>query len=155
VALDLPIFDTDRVRVRQIAANLLSNAIKYTRSGSVLVRASHRPAGATGETGDWALVEVIDTGPGIAPEKHDVIFEEFSRLESGECRGAGLGLAISKLLAHALGGHIAVQSAPGHGSAFMLWLPLHRRAPPIQHSAPPRVSHASDTSEHVRTPAAS
>jgi signal transduction histidine kinase len=128
VDLDLPIIDTDRERVRQIAANLLSNTIKYTKSGSVLVRASHRPAGATGETGNWALVEVIDTGPGIPLEKHDIIFEEFSRLESGERRGAGLGLAISKLLAHALGGHIAVQSAPGHGSAFTLWLPLGNRA---------------------------
>jgi signal transduction histidine kinase len=145
VALDLPVIDTDRERVRQIVANLLSNAIKYTESGSVLVRASHRPTGSSDEAGDWALVEVVDTGPGIPAHKQDVIFEEFSRLGTGEHRGAGLGLAISKLLAQALGGHIAVQSAPGQGSTFTLWLPLHEPAAPMRSSAP------ADAPAHVRT----
>jgi signal transduction histidine kinase len=136
VALDLPAVDTDPARVHQITANLLSNAIKYTGSGSVLVRASHHPTGSADEPGDWALVEVVDTGPGIPAHKHDVIFEEFNRLGSGERRGAGLGLAISKLLAHALGGHITVRSVPGQGSTFTLWLPLHEPASRIQLSPP-------------------
>jgi signal transduction histidine kinase len=124
VELGLPIIETDGGRVRQIASNLLSNAIKYTGSGSVLVRATQRPTGPFGDAGDWALVEVVDTGPGIPSHKQGVIFEEFSRLGAGEQQGAGLGLAISKLLAQALGGHIGVQSESGQGSTFTLWLPL-------------------------------
>ena len=132
--LGLPVLETDRGRVRQIVANLLSNAIKYTGSGSVLVRTSHRPVGPSGDPGDWALVEVVDTGPGIPSHKQDVIFEEFSRLRAGAQQGAGLGLAISKLLAQALGGHISVRSEPGHGATFTLWLPLRR---PQRGTSPP------------------
>ncbi|AHG93205.1 ATP-binding region ATPase domain protein (plasmid) [Gemmatirosa kalamazoonensis] len=145
VALDLPLIDTDRVRVRQIVANLLSNAIKYTERGTVVVRASHRPTGASNEAGDWALIEVVDTGLGIPAHQQDVIFEEFSRLGSGEHRGAGLGLAISKLLAEALGGRITVQSVPGQGSTFTLWLPLHQPAARI------RASPAAGAPTYVRT----
>jgi signal transduction histidine kinase len=136
VALDLPVVDTDRARVHQITANLLSNAIKYTGSGSVLVRASHRPTGSADEPGDWALIEVVDTGPGIPAHQQDVIFEEFSRLGGSEHCGAGLGLAISKLLARALGGHITVRSVPGQGSTFTLWLPLALPASPTRSSSP-------------------
>jgi two-component system sensor histidine kinase TorS len=124
--LGLPVVETDRGRVRQIVANLLSNAIKYTDRGSVLVRTARRPVGPSGDAGDWALVEVVDTGPGIPSHEQDAIFEEFSRLGAGAQRGAGLGLAISKLLAQALGGHISVRSEPGHGATFTLWLPLRR-----------------------------
>ena len=111
------------------ASNLRSNAIKYTDSGSVLVRATHRPEGPAGETGGWALVEVVDTGRGVPAHQQDVVFEEFSRLGAGDHPGAGLGLAISELLAQALGGHISVQSEPGRGSTFTLWLPLRRPVP--------------------------
>ena len=122
VECDDPVVDTDRVRVRQIAANLLSNAIKYTDQGSVEVRVTRRPPASPEEAEGWLLLEVADTGMGIAPDKQDFIFEEFSRI--GDDRtGAGLGLAISKLLAQALGGRLTVRSEEGSGSTFTLWLP--------------------------------
>lgn len=127
---DVPIIETDVARLRQIAANLLSNAIKYTAHGSVLVRARRQPAaGACHRDGDWVLLDVTDSGAGIPADKQDYIFEEFSRLQGSAAPGAGLGLAISKLLAQALGGDISVSSRLGYGSTFTLWLPLHVSAP--------------------------
>jgi signal transduction histidine kinase len=124
VERDPPIIETDGPRVRQIVSNLLSNAIKYTKHGSVLVRVRRLPTSPTGDDGAWALIELVDSGSGIPSDKKDYIFEEFSRLGDGDTPGAGLGLAISKLLAQALGGHITVESEFGHGSTFTLWLPL-------------------------------
>ena len=123
---DGPVVATDRVRVRQIVANLISNAIKYTSRGSITVRVRGQPAGSSVDERDGAVLEVTDSGAGIAPEKQDYIFEEFSRLGSGEAPGAGLGLAISKLLAQRLGGYITIASEIGSGSTFTLWLPLRR-----------------------------
>ena len=71
------------------------------------------------------VVEVIDTGPGIPADRQEFIFQEFSRIGDSNKPGAGLGLAISRLLAQALGGQISVESEPGNGSTFTLWLPLH------------------------------
>lgn len=126
VEVDTPIVETDEARVRQIASNLLSNAIKYTEHGSVLLRARRQPAGPSNPEGGWVLLEFTDSGAGIPADKQDYIFEEFSRLGGGDTPGAGLGLAISKLLAQALGGDISVESEVGHGSTFALWLPLRR-----------------------------
>jgi signal transduction histidine kinase/CHASE3 domain sensor protein len=128
VGPDQQIIETDPARVRQIAANLLSNAMKYTKHGSVQVRVRRQPADPSGDGDAWALIEFVDTGPGIPPDKKDYIFEEFSRLDGADTPGAGLGLAISKLLAQALGGHLTVESEPGHGSTFTLWLPLRTPA---------------------------
>jgi signal transduction histidine kinase len=127
VGSDQLIIETDRARVLQISANLLTNAIKYTQHGSVLVRTYRQPGSAGGGEGDWALIEFTDSGPGIPPDKREYIFEEFSRL-GGDTPGAGLGLAISKLLAQALGGRITLESELGHGSTFTLWLPLRTPA---------------------------
>jgi signal transduction histidine kinase len=121
---DLPIIRTSRSRVRQIASNLLSNAIKYTETGSVSVRATYESTGPFADTGDWVAVEFSDTGRGIPSEKFDFIFQEFSRIGDPSKSGAGLGLAISRLLAQALCGHITVASELGRGSAFTLWLPV-------------------------------
>lgn len=121
----LPILQTSGARVRQIVSNLLSNAIKYTEKGSVTVRALRRRGGPFGDAEDWEVVEFIDTGPGIPLQKQEFIFEEFSRIGGDDKPGAGLGLAISRVLAEALGGHISVESEIGHGSTFTLWLPLH------------------------------
>jgi signal transduction histidine kinase len=121
---ELPLVRTSRTRVRQIVANLLSNAIKYTDNGSVAVTAARRPVGPGGDAGDWVVIEVADTGRGIPPDKLDFIFEEFGRIGDSDQTGAGLGLAISRLLAHALGGQITVRSQLGIGSTFILWLPL-------------------------------
>jgi signal transduction histidine kinase len=126
---DGPTVESDRARVRQIVANLLSNAIKYTRQGSITVRARRRAGQSGGDEGGGAVLEVADTGAGIAAEKQDYIFEEFSRLGSGDAGGAGgagLGLAISNLLAQRLGGRISVESEVGRGSTFTLWLPMRR-----------------------------
>jgi signal transduction histidine kinase len=124
VDADLPTICTSTTRVGQIASNLLSNAIKYTATGSVTLRALRRPFGPLGDTGDWLVIEIIDTGRGVPPDQFDVIFEEFKRIGDTDKPGAGLGLAISRLLAQALGGHISVKSEIGHGSTFALWLPV-------------------------------
>jgi len=123
VAPDLPIIRTSRLRVRQILSNLLSNAIKYTDAGSVAVRATYEAQAPFADTRDWVAVEFSDTGRGIPSEKFDFIFQEFSRIGDTAKSGAGLGLAISRLLAQALGGHITVTSELGRGSTFTLWLP--------------------------------
>jgi signal transduction histidine kinase len=75
-------------------------------------------------------IDVSDEGPGIPPEKQEFIFEDFSRIAPEHKTGAGLGLAISRLLAQALGGHLTVDSAVGVGSTFSLWLPAVEGAPP-------------------------
>jgi signal transduction histidine kinase len=124
VAADIPLIRTSRTRLRQITSNLLSNAIKYTHTGSVTVTVSRCAATDDGEAVDWVLVDVTDTGLGIAPDKFDFIFQEFGRVGGSETPGAGLGLAISRLLAQALGGRITVASELGRGSTFTLWLPL-------------------------------
>lgn len=126
VVTDLPAaFPTllsDPVRVGQILGNLLGNAIKYTETGSVAVRVGLR-ADDTGR--EWSVIDVADTGPGIAEDDQRVIFNEFKRLDvSSGTAGAGIGLAISRRLAGLLGGHITVESGLGLGSRFTLWLPF-------------------------------
>src|SRR3954467_308356 len=120
----------DPDRVRQILVNLLSNAVKFTNpGGSVKLNcgtSDHVDPGArlVGE-GPWAYIRVSDTGIGMAPEQLVRIFEPFVQAETGYTRtegGTGLGLTISRRLARLMGGDIAVQSAPGKGSTFTLWL---------------------------------
>ena len=116
----LPIIATDDDRVRQILGNLLSNAIKYTeRGGRVCVRTGQRP----NEKGDCMVVEVEDTGIGIPEDKMHLLFEEFARIDPMVKPGLGLGLAISRRVARALGGEITLKSKRGEGSIFTLWLP--------------------------------
>ncbi|MEX2572455.1 MAG: ATP-binding protein [Gemmatimonadota bacterium] len=113
---------TDPARVRQILLNLLSNAIKFTEAGRVTVRLQ--------QLDDLLEVSVSDTGPGIAPEDHDRVFEEFEqthRTPSGA--GTGLGLPISKRLAELLGGELELHSELGKGSTFVLKLPLQEETP--------------------------
>lgn len=133
----IPLIATNGARVRQIASNLLSNAIKYTDAGAVRVRTRRLSANQAGLAvtdaqaainGEWALIEFADSGPGIPLHQRDFIFEEFSRLNADK-PGAGLGLAISELLAQALGGRISVESELGRGSTFTLWLPLREASP--------------------------
>jgi CheY-like chemotaxis protein len=106
----------DRQRVRQILVNLVGNALKFTGEGSVDVEIGGRT--------DAALhIEVRDTGPGIPADQHAAIFEEFRQAE-GTAPGIGLGLAISRRLARAMGGSITLESELGRGSVFLLTLPL-------------------------------
>jgi len=116
---------TSRSRIRQIVANLSSNAIKYTDSGGVTVQAMRRTVDPAGEPGEWVTIAFSDTGRGIPPDKLEFIFQEFGRIGDSDKIGAGLGLAISRLLAQALGGHLTVESELGVGSTFTLWLPSH------------------------------
>ena len=107
-------------RLEQIVVNLLSNALRYTDAGGsvrVVVR----------RDGDDALLEVRDTGIGIAPEDLPRVFTRFWRGEKSRSRdtgGAGIGLSIVKELVQAHGGAIAVESVPGEGSVFRVTLPL-------------------------------
>ncbi len=108
----------DADRTRHILLNLASNAVRYTPSGSVVF--------AIIPHGKEVSVSVQDTGPGIAPEHLDRIFDRFFRIDQSRSRelgGTGLGLAIARLLAELQGGRIEVDSAPGRGSTFTLWLP--------------------------------
>jgi signal transduction histidine kinase len=108
----------DERRIRQVIFNLLSNAVKFTPAGgSVYVQAAQ----VNGEV----RVSVADTGPGIAPEDHERIFEEFQQTETGvgQREGTGLGLALSKRLVELHGGRIWVDSALGQGSTFVFTLP--------------------------------
>ncbi len=116
----------DPIRVRQILHNLVSNAVKFTARGTVRVRALRR-AGRL-------VLEVADTGPGIAAERQGALFQKFVQEDASTTRrygGSGLGLAICRELAELMGGRISVVSEPGAGSTFMVSLPLTRvRAAP-------------------------
>ena len=113
----------DGERTRHVLLNLASNAVRYTSSGQITF-ALHRDGTRVG-------VSVHDTGPGIAAEHVERIFDRFFRVDQSRSRslgGTGLGLAIARLLAELQGGTIAVESAPGKGSTFTLWLPAAGRA---------------------------
>jgi signal transduction histidine kinase len=120
---DLPPVRTDAARVRQILGNLLSNAIKYTDRGAVEVTVEETRHEGDGDGRRGVAVHVGDSGCGIPPEQIQLLFLEFSRLGS-EREGVGLGLAISRRVASAIGGRLTVESEPGEGSRFSLWLPL-------------------------------
>jgi signal transduction histidine kinase len=109
----------DRTRCLQIVANLVSNAIKYNhRGGRVVINLQ----AADGQ----ARLAVHDDGPGIARELQALLFEPFERLTaaSGTTKGTGLGLAVSRQLAQAMGGTIELASDSGRGACFTLQLPL-------------------------------
>ena len=113
----------DERRLRQIMINLLGNAIKFTSTGSVSIRLL-RP---TSE--HWAI-QVQDTGIGIPREAQAYIFEPFRQVSSTitrDNRGVGLGLSITKQLVDLMGGRITLESVPGKGSTFTIFLPIHRR----------------------------
>ena len=119
------VIESDAARVGQILANLVSNAVKYTQpNGQISVAARLALAGETPWQGRWAAVAVTDNGPGIPFEKRAMVFCEFARFDPGAAAGSGIGLAISRRLARALGGEITFTSTPGVGSTFTLWLPL-------------------------------
>ncbi|MEO3749566.1 HAMP domain-containing protein [Streptomyces sp. B6B3] len=122
---------SDEQRLQQVLRNLLSNAVKFTSSGGVTLRVERVPAERFEEetlrTARAVLGFVVeDTGVGIAPEKLSVIFEAFKQSDGTTNRkygGTGLGLSISREIAGLLGGRIDVQSEPGVGSRFTLFVP--------------------------------
>jgi two-component system OmpR family sensor kinase len=107
----------DRAQIRRAASILLDNAVKYTpKGGSVEVR--------VGEEDGQAILEVSDTGVGIAEDQLPLVFERFHRVDPSRTEGgAGLGLSIARQIAESHGGEIRVRSRPGEGSTFTLLLP--------------------------------
>jgi signal transduction histidine kinase len=123
----LPLGEGDERRITQVLLNLVGNAIKFTEAGEIAVQAI---------AADGAFhVSVRDTGPGIAAEDQQRIFEEFQQVDSSSTRekgGTGLGLSISKKIIELHGGRIWVESELGRGSTFRFTLPVRsgsRRAP--------------------------
>jgi PAS domain S-box-containing protein len=119
----------DALRLKQVLHNLLGNAIKYNRPGGtvdVRWRAAPAPEGAAATPGQpgWCI-EVQDSGPGLSPEQQAHLFEPFNRLGQAQSSvpGTGLGLVLSRWFVEHMGGRIAVDSAPGAGSTFAVWLP--------------------------------
>ncbi len=118
----------DSARMRQILLNLLSNAVKFTQQGSIRLRIF---AKQQENEGAWLHFEVIDTGIGIPQQRQSVIFDDYVQADPTIARrygGTGLGLGISKRLAHLMGGRISLSSQEGEGSCFTLQLPLERPA---------------------------
>ena len=104
-------------RALQIVVNLLTNAIRYSpEGGQIWIR--------TDREGDLGALIIADQGKGIGPEDQARIFEKFERIDPTEPGGTGLGLYIARRLARAMGGDLAVDSAPGQGARFTFTLPL-------------------------------
>jgi len=146
----LTTFPFDAPKIQRVISNLLENACKYTpQGGTVWLHAEphmweRRGASKSAASADRrrqstnvpnaVKVTVADTGPGIRPEFHLEIFDDFFRLPGSEsAEGMGLGLAISRRLLQAMGGKIWVESEPGTGCKFSFLIPLK----PIL-SSPPR-----------------
>ena len=155
----------DLMRLEQILKNLLSNAIKFTDEGQVTVRifapdAKQRESAGLADSHEQAMIAIAvrDTGPGIPRDKQELIFEAFAQAHNGGARqygGTGLGLAIARQLAIRMGGNLQVDSEPGAGSTFTLYVPtaeprqrrMHTSVPPFMraglratpHDTEPRV----------------
>ena len=116
---------TDRIKLARVLGNLLTNAIKFTATGGVTVSGALVPARGV-------LIQVRDTGVGIAPEHLAEVFDEFAQVgdtAGDHNKGWGLGLAICRRLSAALGGQVTVESKPDHGSTFTISLPATCVAP--------------------------
>lgn len=115
---DLPLILGDKRRIRQVMLNLVSNACKFTDEGDVELTLKR--------DGENILFIVKDTGPGIAPEDHEAIFDTFHQTSHGikQGGGTGLGLPISRRLAEIHGGKLWLESEPGQGATFYVSLPI-------------------------------
>ncbi|XGV96885.1 MAG: ATP-binding protein [Leptolyngbya sp. BL-A-14] len=149
ISLNLPLavasIVVDKQRIVQILLNYLSNAVKFTATGGTItinsrlasrleLETSTLPPTATEHTSRvtapddcFLVLEVMDTGIGIAPEKQHLLFQSFQQLDVASDRkyeGSGLGLSLTKQLAELHGGRVSVRSTLGSGSTFSVWLPL-------------------------------
>jgi heavy metal sensor kinase len=132
VSASVPVFAfADRAVIRQALVNLVDNAIKYTQvGGSIGIAVRDGQPGLT--------IEVTDTGPGIASEHRERVFDRFYRVDKARSRdsgGTGLGLAIARWGVEAHGGAIELESTDGRGSTFRIRLPHSDQSRPTPHSA--------------------
>jgi signal transduction histidine kinase/DNA-binding response OmpR family regulator len=121
---------TDPSRLRQAVINVIGNAIKFTTQGSVSLRISYR--------GQIATIEIEDTGPGIAPEDQQRIFDPYEQAGEHARPGVGLGLPITKAVIEILGGKLELESEPGRGSLFRITVMLSEPAHALAPEAPTR-----------------
>lgn len=131
---------SDEKIIERILLNLVSNALRYTQTGGVLVSCRRR--------GEAVLIEVWDTGIGIAEQAREEIFDEYVQLgnpERDRAKGLGLGLAICRRLAELLGTPIGVRSRPGRGSVF--WIQLPRAAATTVSGEAPAEAAPADAAE--------
>ncbi|OAI12452.1 hypothetical protein A1507_02935 [Methylomonas koyamae] len=116
----------DEARLRQILINLLGNALKFTQQGGVTLR-----LGTHCNSHTHLMIEVEDTGPGIAESERERIFEPFVQLgEQGDSKGTGLGLTITRQFVQLMGGQLTLESCVGKGSLFRIDLPLQETTEP-------------------------
>jgi signal transduction histidine kinase len=118
VSPDLPRIRGDKQRLTQVLLNIISNACKFTEQGSISVSAYRDNTDI--------VISVTDTGPGIAPDDHKLVFEAFKQTTSGlrQGGGTGLGMPITKNLVESHGGKIELESALGQGTTFTITLPI-------------------------------
>jgi heavy metal sensor kinase len=110
----------DYEHLRRLLLNLVDNAIKYTPAGGHVTLSLQN-------TGDWATLQVSDTGIGLSREDQELVFQRFYRADEARSEGGqstGLGLCIAQSIVEAHGGRIEVKSSPGKGSTFTVWLPM-------------------------------
>lgn len=123
LAAEVPNIEADRLELRRVVTNLLGNALKFTDRGKILVRLYP----FQDQSQNWIALEVQDSGPGIAPDDQQFLFQRFQR---GKHRlaGSGLGLHLSRCIAEAHQGTINVKSEIGQGSCFVVHLPVQQTA---------------------------
>lgn len=129
IAATLPVVEGDPARLRQAFLNLLANAVKFTERGHIIVRAR--------ATDERLIIEVEDTGIGIAESDRDKVFTAFAQADDLLARhydGLGLGLPITKEIVERHGGSVDFTSTPGTGSCFTITLPLHQRTDDGDHA---------------------
>src|ERR1700722_8590874 len=117
------VVDCDPVLLERVLRNLVANAVRYTNHGRVLIGCRRRGAAIS--------IQVLDTGPGIPPDQHDRIFQEYYQLgnpERDRTKGLGLGLAIVRRLLDLLGCELKVRSRLGCGSRFEVSVPIATEA---------------------------
>lgn len=137
VSDDLSTIETDPMKLRQIILNLLSNALKFTEKGDVLITAHYRTSATSVPHNEGKAEQVVitvkDSGIGIPLAQQKSIFEAFYQVDNSNSRtyaGTGLGLSIVREFTTLLGGKVEIESQPGEGTAFTIFLPLHAQDRP-------------------------